>query len=81
MPRLHPAQGGQMSLLRTADQSDFGGEEAMPVVRGVGVQDSAAGGGATRSKEGPEDHGLRGLWEASVGQIPSAQYQIPGDFQ
>ena len=66
MSRLHPPKGGEMSVLRAADQGDFCGEEAMPVVRGVGVQDGAARGGAARAEEGAEDHGLRGLREAGV---------------
>ena len=66
MPRLHPAEGGEMSVLWAADQGDFGGEEAVPVVWGAGIQDGAAGGGSAWAEEGAKDHGLRGLREAGV---------------
>ena len=69
MPRLYPAEGGEMSVLWAADQGHFGSEEALQAVRGVGVQDDSVGGGTTGAEEGAEDYGVCGLREAGVVRV------------
>ena len=67
MPRFHPAEGSEMSILRATNQSHYRGEEALPIVRRIGVQDDPAGGSATGAEKGAEDHGVCGVREAGVG--------------
>ena len=66
MPCFHSAEGGEVPVLWAADQGEYSGEEAVPAVRRVGLQDDSAGGGATGTEEGAEDHCVRGVREASV---------------
>ena len=64
-----------MSVLRKISaHRKPGHEEAMPVVRGVGVQDGDRGRRAAGAEENPEDHGVRSLRQAGVAAIRERNY-------
>ena len=77
MPCFHSPEGGEVPVLWAADQGEYSGEEAVPAVRRVGLQDDSVGGGATGTEEGAEDHCVRGVREASV----AAQCWVGGVVQ
>ena len=79
MPRIYSAQGREMPLLRPAGPCHGRNEEAVPFVRGIRLQNDPARRCAAGAEEGSEDHGVRGVRQASVaraGEVEAVTYVL-----